>query len=354
MEETMIDYIRQTSIKMEKNISETSKQVTKLSRIFIEGGFESVIIVASGSSYNAAIMAQQSMIRFLEMSVAVVTSEQIMFKRNNYYPNPYYIAISQSGASTNTIESVEYLRRSGKAVGILTGNLNSKIAEVNSELVFDYGVGDERVLFVTLGLSTLFEFLYLFAVQTAAEINHEDCTIYVDYLRDSINQLPTIIDLSIDFINQNEINFGTMDKTFVCGNDVHYGVAREGALKLQETIHIPVMHYEVEEFLHGPDIQLTPDYSVFLIDDFEGNKRIHDIHNSLRCAINNRFLITFDNVQNEKTIVLPRAAISELNPLHVVIFFQVLSAMMRDKLKLEEAHPFTKRFRNEIPIKIKK
>ena len=47
------------------------------------------------------------------------------------------------------------------------------------------------------------------------------------------------------------------------------GTACEGALKFGETISIPSFAYETEEYIHDPNIQMTPAYSVFLIDGGE-------------------------------------------------------------------------------------
>lgn len=47
------------------------------------------------------------------------------------------------------------------------------------------------------------------------------------------------------------------------GNGPNYGVAEEAALKLSETIKIPAMHHEGEEFVHGPEMQIVPGYLVF-------------------------------------------------------------------------------------------
>ena len=59
----------------------------------------------------------------------------------------------------------------------------------------------------------------------------------------------------------------------VVGNGPNYGVAEEAALKLSETIKIPAMHHEGEEFVHGPEMQIVPGYLVFIVDDPQGSER---------------------------------------------------------------------------------
>ena len=72
-----------------------------------------------------------------------------------------------------------------------------------------------------------------------------------------------------------------MTNAYVCGVGANLGTASEGALKFGETVSIPTAVYEVEEYIHGPNIQMTPRYSVFLIDGGEGTERIHRIAGAL-------------------------------------------------------------------------
>lgn len=66
------------------------------------------------------------------------------------------------------------------------------------------------------------------------------------------------------------------------GNGPNYGVAEEAALKLSETIKIPAMHHEGEEFVHGPEMQIVPGYLVFIVDDPQGSEPSCEYR---RCAI---------------------------------------------------------------------
>lgn len=56
----------------------------------------------------------------------------------------------------------------------------------------------------------------------------------------------------------------SMKHVFFLGCGANIGTAREGALKLSEMLHVQTNDFEIEEFLHGPDLQLTPEYTLFL------------------------------------------------------------------------------------------
>lgn len=55
-----------------------------------------------------------------------------------------------------------------------------------------------------------------------------------------------------------------MEKAYLIGAGANYGTALEGAVKIGETVHILAVGYEVDEAIHGPQIQLTPNYNLFL------------------------------------------------------------------------------------------
>lgn len=233
---------------------------------------------------------------------------------------------------------------------------NWKFKEQNFEstagLLIDYGVGEEKVPFVTLGLSTLFEFLYLFAINMLKD--EDEKARYVDYLNKTIDILPKVIEISKKFIRDNLLFMCMIDKTVICGRDMKFGLAREAVLKLQETIRVPALHYESEEFLHGPVLQLSLNHSVFLIAHFYSDNKIQSINDALEKTVVNSIFITFDNrnsYSRKNIIVLPKPAIPELSQLVTVIFFQVLSAMLRESLNISEINPFTKKFREKIIIK---
>lgn len=54
-----------------------------------------------------------------------------------------------------------------------------------------------------------------------------------------------------------------MTNAYVCGVGANLGTASEGALKFGETVSIPTAAYEVEEYIHGPNIQMTPATAYF-------------------------------------------------------------------------------------------
>lgn len=345
----MLNYIKKTPDKIIENISNKEKLVTPLVNLFKSESCESVIIVASGSSLNAAMMATTYMEKRLQCSVTTITPELFELDQTVDLKNSFILFISQSGASTNILHALKYMDNIKAKKIVLTSNLKSEVTQ-HVDVAIDYGVGNETVGYVTMGLSILILYLAMFANEVAIEQGRKSDS------DEDFKQLSVLfgkmIKQSLEFVEQHHLDLAEMGPTFICGNDMNFGVAREAALKFQETLKIPTMHYEIEEFMHGPDIQLSPQYTVFLIDNPEPSERIEAIYNGLSAVINKRYLLTNNNQQVKgNTILIPKSPMKELTALITIPFFQVIAARMMPDLKREPAHPFADKFMENVPTK---
>lgn len=345
----MLDYVKVTPAKLKENIADKNNLVSPLVNLFFKQKNGSVTIAASGSSFNAVMMSKPYLKMRLARSVEVVTPELFELTRTSKNMNNFTFFVSQSGASTNILHAMKFVNeRNGRTIA-LTGNTHSEVAQ-KADIVIDYGVGKETVGYVTVGLSTLVMYLVLFANEVA---QREQRPIDSD---DDLLQLPEImtetINTALEFVNDHFMELAQMGPTFICGNNMNLSVAREAALKFQETLKIPTLHYEIEEFMHGPDIQLNPQYSIFLIDNPQASPRIAAINTNLAAVTTRHYLITYnsDKVQsNVINITLP--AINNLCSLATIPFFQIIVASMMPALNREDAHPLATKFMNMIPTK---
>jgi len=144
--------------------------------------------------------------------------------------------------------------------------------------------------------------------------------------------------------------------TFFCGNGPNYGVAKEGALKFQETLKRPSMYYELEEFLHGPNMQLTPNYTVFLLDDSKSNKnsRFNEVFEGLKEVTPNVFFITDSENKVDDDYRVFKARQNEdwiLSPYYSLPVIQLIAAKMSDELGTWDTHPYFTKFEKNIEIK---
>lgn len=345
----MLTYIEETPVQLELN-NKNSKELTKeLVNLYLQKKYKTIWIVASGSSSNASNCAKPFMMKYLDCNVEIVPPNTFLYSDLTYTDDDFIVVISQSGCSTNSIDALKKLKSiNKKAIGI-TGNINSDFKDY-ADVVIDYGVGEETVGYVTKGVTTLAQFLMLFALEASG-------TEFIEELNDVPNRHKIIQEETNAFYKKNKALLTSMTVSYACGFMQGYGIATEGALKIGETVQIPSFAYEAEEFIHGPNLQLTPNYTLFFIDDlYKGSKRLEQIYLASRSVTDRCFAITNSNlVDDDHAIRLP-FEIKEplLSPLYLLPFFQILAYRITTDLNKWHRHPLFKDFEKLVSCKTEK
>lgn len=343
---TMSDYIVETSSVMKQNI-ENYKQLTQpLVRIVQRKECKRIWLIASGSSYNACHCARPFMMKYLGIDVKIVSPFTFTYCEHALQSDDFAFVVTQSGLSTNAIEALKKVEALGHDAICLTGNVSSDVSKYAKYLI-DYGVGEELVGYVTKGVTTLCLFLMLFAIA----YKREDSVLFE--LEKAVSLHEEMKEKASLFIKENYKHFSAMQQLYCCGVGSSYGTALECALKVGETIHVPTSCYEVEEYIHGPNLQLTPAYSVILFDDNEHTSdRIVQIYKASRMVSDHVFLITCKQVFQDDPHVLSYGQIDSMcAPLVALVFAQVLSANISGDLKTVGQHPLLRKFKNVVSAK---
>lgn len=359
VKETMEWYIEEVPNVMQRMINENC-EIAKLTDLFLSSNKDSLVIIASGSSYNASICALPLMKKYLGNNVKVYTpynfleycSDELGFK----------IVISQGGESTNSLDVIRYLKSINEIHAALTSNRESTIAKeaINH---FDYGCGIEKIGYVTKGVTTLVLFLSLLSIN----IGIKKEIIFEKHKKDFYDNIYKVLDIYQQehenvkkFIKNNYNNLTTMFQSYVLGNNSCYGVALEGALKIGETVCIPSCAYDTEEFLHGPNLQLNPLYTVFIISGHDKtNARIENILNATRSVTDRCFYLGIKGdlkllSDDKRNMILDIDIPHEMLPFVYLQFFQEIAYKITDDLNRWEKHPTFIKFRENISYKVRK
>lgn len=356
MEETMETYVLESSETLNNNFENKAALLKEITKAYIESGKENICIVASGSSYNSALCALPYMNKISGVNVELL-SPYTFTNYKKIKENTFYMIISQGGESINSIEAMEYLKKNGQlAVGV-TGNVNSSLKD-HADIVIDYGVGEEKVGYVTKGVVTLILFLDLFAVYIGKNniLSEEETVKELKYIQRAISYYPIVCEKSYKFIEDNYARLSIMKQSYVIGNETCFGIANEAALKIGETICIPSSAHESEEFLHGPNLQLDPGYTVFVLDGNDTtSNRSKQIYNAVKSVGSAAYYIATgkENEENSTQIILPVDVKHELLPFVYLPIFQLLANRITTDLHRWEKHPMFKHFRENIKSKMK-
>lgn len=357
---TMLTYIEETPAQLKLNVERAEELTHELVDLYVEKQPHAIWIIACGSSSNGSQCARYFMMKYLKREVKIVTPSTFIYGENHLHEDDFAFVISQSGCSTNSIEALDVLKKMGITAIGLTGNVESDFKD-HADLVVDYGVGEETVGYVTKGVATLAQFLMLFAIEAGVRtgtVTEEERAALLEEMADAPRRHEVVQKETWELYNRHKGDFTSMTVVNHCGFLQGYGITCEGALKFGETIQIPSFAYEGEEWIHGPNLQLTPNYTVVCIDHLtEGSDRLVDIYLAARTVTDHAFIVTnSDRVDDDHAIRLPFDIAEPLMmPLYVLPFYQIIAHQATTDLHRWEKHPlFEERFRKAISTKTDK
>ena len=333
MEDTMIGYIEESG-SLVRNNTENSEELTKVSvDAFCNGDFDRILIVASGSSYNGAYGSRLFMEKVLKLKVDVVTSFTFVNYETIYDTKTFVFGIGQSGRSVNTNDALQKAKDAGLVTVGLTGNTESVMRD-HCDYIDNWGMGIEKIGFVTKGVATLTTYLDLFAIEAAKKTGRISDSEYAQYkgeLSHVGEVMDEVVEASKKWYRINEDELTDLKRVQITGYGTSYASALEGALKIAETTGHAATGYEMEEFLHGPAIETNDQRTVIVIDsNGEPGERAQKIFEGVHLLTHRAYMITSKASDDPKVLVhseVPEYFSSLVNN----IPFQVISAYGRDK-----------------------
>lgn len=354
---TMMTYIKETPEQVKKNLGRIDELVGSLVDAYVGGNYRKVWIVACGSSNNSSQCAKPFMTKYLKQDVQVIPSNSFVYYKHEVAEDDFVMVISQSGCSTNSIEALDKLRSMGRLAIGLTANLDSDFKD-HSDLLVDYGAGEEKVGYVTKGVVTLVLFLVLFALRASKRlglISAEEEAAVLSELSEVPERHEAMQTSANAFYEAHKGVFTSMSVVYSCGFVEGYGIACEAALKMGETIKVPSFAFEAEEYIHGPNLQLTPNYTAFFIDDMlpGSSERLIQIWHATSAVSDKAFAVTnSDKVDDAHAVRVPFEVREPLLlPLYVLPLFQIVAYRASADLNSWDNHPLFGGFRERVTYK---
>ena len=348
----MADYISVTPEIIKENIQNAASLTKPLVDEFLRRPFNCIWIVGSGSSYNGALCSRDFVKEILGLDVKVIPPATFLYFENDIHDDDFVFVVSQTGYSTNALAALEYIKAKGfRAIGV-TGNVESDFKGV-CDVVMDYGLGgEETVHYVTKGVTTFVAFMVAFACEAAKALGKMTVA-EVSSCYGSINQImdqhPKIIADTNQWIDKNIKDFSSIQTMFLCSYGSNYGTIYEGALKISETVHVPAFPLEAEEFIHGPFLQVNPNYSLLFLDTgAQGSERLRDIYTASKMMTDRTFLVTDNAIPNDPKVLQVMVTPNQLlNPLIYLPVVQTI-AFRASTYPERYQHPLLEGFKKAI------
>ncbi len=355
-EPTMLTYIKETPYQLEWNVYHIQEITQELVQLYLQNDYNSIWLIACGSSFNGAQCAKPFLMKYLHCDVKVISPMTFVYSEHQMTDKDFVVVISQSGRSTNCIQALKLLKDMKKQAIGLTGCIDSPLKEYGDRVI-DYSMGIEKVGYVTKGITVLSQYLMLFALEVSLKkglTNQKDYQAIIEELKAIPSRHQIMQKQTKDFYQKHQYEMTSMDISFLIGFMQSYGIALEGALKMAETIKMPCMAYEAEEFVHGFNLQLTPRYTVWCIDDcLKGSQRLIQIYQAINSVTPHAYAITNSpDIDDDHAIRIPFEMTEPLlMPLYILPVFQIIAYQVSEELQTWNTHPRFSQFKNYIQTK---
>ena len=140
-----------------------------------------IVIIASGSSYNAGLYGKYFLENIAKVETSVEYASEVANNNFNFLSDALYVFISQSGNSTDTVLAMEKVKSLGLKTLCITNNLQSKMY-LTADYKFDIEAGREQAIAATKTYSASVVMLWLIACKIAQnkhlDISEETKNIY--------------------------------------------------------------------------------------------------------------------------------------------------------------------------------
>lgn len=321
--ETMLDYINEEEATLQNILANFSlKKVSGFEKI------DNLLILATGSSYNACLAAKVTLEKFAD--IAITIEEPYNFNHYGRISNSVdaVLAVSQSGKSASTIDAVAKLKKEGLFTLALTSDVTSPIATVVDEVI-DLEMGIEKVGFVTKGYVATVLQLFLLGLT----IGHNKQTLtqtqldyYQDQLKKVITAIPETIEKTNNFFTVHEAVFKLGTRFIAIGYGPNWGTAKEFETKFTETVRKPSQGFELEAYMHGPYLEANSEHTLFFIETNSSNEaRSQALKKYMRAYVGQSLTVTTAKAKDETELGLAIDCDELVTALILVIPFQILA-----------------------------
>lgn len=339
MKETMYTYILEEEEVCKRILKERKEKINPFLELIKKNSrnTNNLVFLATGSSVNALNCARYYIEKMLNMEVKIKMPSAFCHYEKIFDKESIVIAISQGGKSSSTIDALKRAKELGaKNTAVLTGNVNSSICEYSKNII-DINCGEEKVGYVTKGFTATVLTLMLMALEGAystGNINEEMYQAEIEKIEEIISKIQSCIDKTNAWYESNKEEFMKANRIKTIGYGSGYGIAMESNTKIAETLRIPVSSFELEEYMHGPYLELKKDHTMFFLKT-KGcvEDRLVKLEEYSKRTTPYCYTITYEEKSEErKTLALDYDGDEELSTLLFAIPVQILSYKLAEDM----------------------
>jgi len=329
----MLSEIAEQPAALSRTINEERKKIAKLGQTLRERQINFIVLVARGSSDNAALFGRY----LLEITTGIpvslsAPSVHTIYNAKLKLDHALVVGVSQSGEGEDINLVLENARQCGAYTVGITNEPNSSMTNLVHETLLMHG-GRERSVAATKTFTGQMLLFYMLAAELAeSSPSYERIP---DFVSAALEQQPAILELVQRYV--------FMENCVVVGRGLAYANAYELALKLMETCYVVAERFSSADFLHGPLAMVERHFPVILF--APPGKMLPGVKNlieRLRELHADTLSITSDiDVYGlcTRSIIMPREIDEFLAPIPYIVPGQLFAALLAEAKGLDPDSP---------------
>jgi len=233
-----------------------------------------------GTSFYAACVAKYIFEKLTEIDTEVGLASEFRYRKLNFPPNTFMVAISQSGETADTLAAMKEAKRKGARLLGVVNVVGSSISRETDGGIYNHAgpeIGVASTKNFVSQLTTLTLLALLLGRHQALSLTEG-----IQAIR-ALEALPEQVQKVLGQASHIE---AIAEKYYHCtnwlflGRKYNYPIALEGALKLKEVSYIHAEGYAAGEMKHGPIALISPEMPTVAIipNDEMHEKMLSNIH----------------------------------------------------------------------------
>ncbi|HEX6427285.1 MAG TPA: glutamine--fructose-6-phosphate transaminase (isomerizing) [Niastella sp.] len=212
-----------------------------------------IIIIACGTSWHAALLAEYIFEELCRVPVEVEYASEFRYRNPVVHKGDVIIAVSQSGETADTLVAIEKAKEQGALIFGIVNVVGSSIARISQAGAYTHA-GPEIGVASTKAFTAQLAVLTIIALKLGYEKGTLDTKRYL-HLLNELQAIPEKIPATLkhaEAIKQLAYKYKDARDFLYLGRGYNFPIALEGALKLKEISYIHAEGYPAAEMKHGP------------------------------------------------------------------------------------------------------
>jgi glucosamine--fructose-6-phosphate aminotransferase (isomerizing) len=331
----MLREIAQQPVVLEKTIQAETTKLNKIARFLQNREIDLIVLVARGSSDNAALFGRYLLETRCGIPVSLsAPSVYTLYKAKLNLNRALVIGISQSGEGSDINQVLENAKEYGAFTLGITNNGKSQITKTADETLLIHA-GKEKSVAATKTYTG--QMLHFYLLANALNKNKKDI---------ELEKIPQFVSQALELAPQvKEIaeKYMFMENCVVVGRGLNYGNSFELALKLMETCYVVAERFSSADFFHGPLAIVERRFPVIMFAPKGVTRKSNlDLLKRLKELNANSFSITNDSQisrLSSRSLMMPTEIEEVLSPIPFIIPAQLFAAYLSEAKGLNPDKP---------------